>query len=102
MNEITSSDYEIKWENVGSYKLTPANSGIIKNGYFINVLNFSNKTALINISYNGSIKSYELAEGGSIVFGSTWENEYTGIKILGLHISNNSAELILQYPKKIA
>jgi len=100
MNEITSSGYEIKWENVSSYELTPANSGIIKNGYFINVFNYSDKTALINISYNGSMKSYVLTEGDPIVFGSTWENEYTGIKIIGVHISNISAELILQYPKK--
>lgn len=100
MNEITSSGYEIKWENASSYKLTPANPGIIKNGYFINVSNYSNKIALINISYNGSMKSYVLTEGDAIVFDSTWENEYRGIKILGIHISNNSAELILQYPKK--
>jgi uncharacterized repeat protein (TIGR01451 family) len=100
MSEITSSDYEIKWENVSSYKLTPANPGIIKNGYFINVLNFSNKTALININYNGSIKSYVLTEVDPVVIGSIGENEYRGIKILGIHISNNSAELILQCPKK--
>lgn len=100
MNEITSSDIEIEWENISSYKLTPANTGIIKNGYFINVLNFSNKTALMNISYNGSMKNYVLTEGGSTVFDSIGEKEYTGIKILGIHISNNSAELILQYPKK--
>lgn len=100
MNEITSSGYEIKWENVSTYKLTPANPGIIKNGYFINVLNYSSKTALINISYNGSMKSYVLTEGTAIVFNSPGENEYRGIRILGIHISNNSAELILQYPKK--
>lgn len=100
MNEITSSGYEIKWENVSLYKLTPANPGIIKNGYFINLLNFSNNTALLNISYNGSMKSHVLTENEPIVFGSTWENEYRGIKILGIHISNNSAELLLQSPKK--
>jgi hypothetical protein len=100
MTEITSSGYEIKWENVSSYKLTPANHGIIHNGYFINVENFSNKTAIINISYNGSIKSYVLTEDDPVVFGSAWENEYRGIKILGIHILHNSAELILQCPKK--
>ncbi len=100
MNELTSSDYEIKWESVSSYRLTPGNPGIIKNGYFINVINFSNKIAMINISYNGSMKSDQLVEGGSIVFGFTSENEYTGIRILGMNISNDAAELILQYPKK--
>ena len=100
MTEITSSGYEIKWENFSSHKLTPANPGIISNGYFINVLNISNKTALINISYNGSMKSYVLTEDDPVVFSSTLENEYRGIKILGIHILNNSAELILQFPKK--
>jgi len=100
MNELTSSDYEIKWENISSYKLTPTNPGIIKNGYIINVINFLNEKARINISYNGYIKSDELVEGGSVVFGFTRENEYTGIRILGTHISNDTAELILQYPKK--
>ncbi len=66
----------------------------------IKVLNFSNKTAIINTSYNGSMKSDELMEGGSIIFGYTRENEYTGIKILGIHISNETAELILQVPVK--
>ncbi|MDL5502625.1 MAG: hypothetical protein QSU88_05350, partial [Candidatus Methanoperedens sp.] len=51
MNEITSGP-EIKWENVSSYKVTPANPGIIKNGYNIQILNFSNETAIININYN--------------------------------------------------
>ncbi|KPQ44671.1 MAG: hypothetical protein MPEBLZ_00767 [Candidatus Methanoperedens nitroreducens] len=100
MNEITASGPEIKWENVSSYKLTPTNSGIIKNGYNIQVLNFSNKTAIINTSYNGSMKSDVLMEGGSIIFGYTRENEYTGIKILGIHISNDAAELVLQVPVK--
>lgn len=100
MNEITSSGYEIKWENLSSYKLTPANPGIIKNGYFINILNFSNQNAKINIIYNGSVKSYVLTEDGPVIFDSTREDEYTGIKILGINISNNSAELILQSPKK--
>lgn len=93
MNEITASGHEIKWENVSSYKLTPTNPGIIKNGYNIQVLNFSNKTAIINTTYNGSMKSDVLMEGGSIIFGYTRENEYTGIKILGIHISNDAAEL---------
>ncbi|MCX9082452.1 MAG: DUF11 domain-containing protein [Candidatus Methanoperedens sp.] len=100
MNEVTSKDHEIKWEDVSSYKLTPEKPGIIKNGYFIKILNFSNKTAMINISYNGSMKSDELVEGGSIDFGFTKENEYTGIRILGIHISHYGAELVLQYPKK--
>ncbi|CAG0999948.1 MAG: DUF11 domain-containing protein [Candidatus Methanoperedens sp.] len=100
MNEVTASGFLIKWENVSSYKLTPTNPGIIKNGYFIKVINFSNKTAMINTSYNGSIKSDVLLEGGSIIFGYTRENEYMGIKILGAHISNDAAELILQVPVK--
>lgn len=100
LDQVTSTGYEIKWENISSYKLTAANPGIIKNGYFINVFNFSNKTALINVSYNGSMKSYVLTEGGSIVFNSTRENEYRGIKIVGAHITNISAELIVQSPKK--
>lgn len=100
MNELTSSGYEIKWEKISSFRLTPTNPGIIKDGYFINVINFSNKTAMIDISYNGSIKSDELVEGGSIVSGFTRENEYSGIRILGINISNYAAELILQYPKK--
>ncbi|MGE5458023.1 MAG: DUF11 domain-containing protein [Methanococcaceae archaeon] len=100
MNEITASGPEIKWENVSSYKITPTNPGIIKNGYNIQVLNFSNKTAIINTTYNGSMKSDILMEGGSIIFGYTRENEYTGIKILGIHISNDAAELVLQVPVK--
>lgn len=100
MNEITASGPEIKWENVSSYKLTPANHGIIKNGYNIQLSNFSNETAIINISYNGSMKSDVLVEGGSVIFGYTRENEYTGIKILSTHISNDAAELILQAPVK--
>ncbi|PWB53405.1 MAG: hypothetical protein C3F06_06425 [Candidatus Methanoperedenaceae archaeon] len=100
MIELTSSDYEIKWENVSSYDLTPGNPGIIMNGYFIKVLNFSNKTALINIDYSGSMKTDELPEGGSIVFGFSRENEYNGIRILGMHISNYSAKLVVQYPKR--
>lgn len=100
MNEVTSSGYDIKWEDLSSYKLTAENPGIIKNGYFINVLNFSNKNALINISYNASIKNYALTEGGYIVFNSTHENNYAGIKIIGTHLSNDSAELVLQSPKR--
>lgn len=100
MDEVTLSGYEINWENASSYKLTASNPGIINNGYSINVYNFSNKTALINISYNGSMNNYVLTEGGSIVSNSTWKDEYKGIRIFGVHISNNSAELILQYPKK--
>lgn len=100
LDQVTSSGYEIKWENISSYKLTVANPGIIQNGYFINILNFSNKTALINVSYNGSMKSYVLIEGGFIVSNSTRENEYTGIRIVGVRITNNSAELVLQSPKK--
>ena len=40
MNEVTASGPVIKWENVSSYKLTPTNPGIIKNGYFIQVIKF--------------------------------------------------------------
>ncbi|MDL5502624.1 MAG: hypothetical protein QSU88_05345, partial [Candidatus Methanoperedens sp.] len=46
------------------------------------------------------MKSEVLVEGGSITFGYTRENEYTGIKILGIHISNDAAELTLQVPVK--
>jgi len=56
MYEVTASGPIIKWENVSSYKLTPANPGIIKNGYIIKITNFSDKTAMINTSFNGSIK----------------------------------------------
>ncbi|MFZ3384773.1 MAG: DUF11 domain-containing protein [Candidatus Methanoperedens sp.] len=100
LNEVTASGHEIKWVDFSSYKLTPENSGFIKNGYNVRVLNFSNKTAIINTSYNGSNKIDELVEDGSIKFGYTMENEYTGIKILGTHISNEAAELILQVPIK--
>ena len=71
LNEVTASGHEIKWVDFSSYKLTPENPGFIKNGYNVRVLNFSNKTAVINTSYNGSIKSGILQEDGSIIFGYT-------------------------------
>lgn len=100
ITEVIASGQEIKWKNVSSYKLTPANPYIIKDRYFIKVLNFSNKNSVLNISYNGSMRNYALREGDSIVSGFKGENEYVGIRILGIHISNDTAELKLQYPEK--
>ncbi len=100
LNEVTVSSQEIKWQNDSTYKLSPINPAIIKNGFFIEVLNFSNKTALISISHNRSSRDAELKEGDSIIFDSVVENEYFGVKIYGKKLSGDSAELILLFPKK--
>lgn len=98
--KVTSQDHEIKWENISSYVLTPANHLIIRNGYTINIFNFSNGNALINVTHDGSMKSAKLEDGGSAVFDFIKENEYLGIQILGKDISNKAASLILQFPEK--
>lgn len=99
-NKVTSLGYEIKWENISSYTLTSLNHVIMRDGYSINVLNFSNGSVQINVSHDGSIKSDKLVDGGSTVFDFARENEYLGIKILGINISNAAASLILQFPVK--
>lgn len=100
LNEVTVSGQEIKWQNDSTFKLSPIKPVIIKNGLFIEVLNFSNKTALIRSSYNRSSKDAELKEGDSIIFDSNIEDEYSGVKIYGKKISGDSAELILLFPIK--
>jgi len=100
MTEVTASSTVIKWENISRYRLTPIYPGIIKNGFSIKILNFSNKTALISTTFDQLTKNNKLVEGDSLIFGFTRENEYMGVKILGKNISSDAAELVLQFPKK--
>ena len=90
----------MKWENAGIYKLTPITPNIVKNGFYIKVLNFLNNTALLSATYNLSTKNATLIEGESVIFDFPEENEYRSLKIFGKNITGKSAEFILQFPKK--
>jgi uncharacterized repeat protein (TIGR01451 family) len=100
VTEVTASGTVINWEDDIKYRLTPIYPGIIRNGFSIKILNFSNKTALVSIGYDQLTKTNELVEGDSLIFGFTRENEYVGVKISGKNISSDAAELVLQFPKK--
>lgn len=100
VTEVTASGTVINWEDDIKYRLTPIYPGIIKNGFSIKILNFSNKTALVSIGYDQLMKNNELVEGDSLIFGLTRENEYVGVKISGKNISSDAAELVLQFPEK--
>jgi uncharacterized repeat protein (TIGR01451 family) len=100
MTEVTAPGTEIKWEDASKYRLTPTYPSIIKNGFFIKILNFSNKIVTISTGYDQLMKTNELVEGGSLIFGFTREDKYVGVKISGKNISSDAAELVLQFPKK--
>ncbi|HWR26414.1 MAG TPA: hypothetical protein VN316_00905, partial [candidate division Zixibacteria bacterium] len=99
-SEGTLAVPEIEWENVSKYKLTPMVRTIVKDGFFIDVLNFSNNAILLSASYNQSTRTDTLYEGRSVTFNFTNGQEYRGIRILGIDLSGDGAELVLQFPAK--
>jgi hypothetical protein len=98
--EGTAADSQIQWENVSNYRLTTAHHTIVKDGFFIDILNFSAGTALISAGYNLITQSDRLMEGNSIIFNFTNDKYYRGVKLTGKKISSDSAELTLQFPRK--
>ncbi len=98
-SEDTLTLPEIEWENVSKYRLTPVSHTIVREGFFIDVLNFSDK-AIISASYNRSSKTDTLIKGRSIIFNFTEDKIYRGVKIQGINISSDAAELVLQFPAK--
>lgn len=99
LTKMTSIGREIRWKNITSYKLTPSNNKIIRNGYTITLLNFSNGSVKINAEYEGSSKSELLKQDEPVVLDFTREDEYRGIRFLGLDILNDSASVMLQFPE---
>ncbi len=91
---------EIHWENVSKYRLSQNANTIVRDGYFIEILNFSDKTITLRAAYNFSTKSAILVEGGSMIFNFTDGEDYLGFRLLGGDFSSGSAELTLQRPVK--
>ncbi len=98
--EGTLAASDILWENVSKYWLSRSASTIVKDGFFIEVLNFSDKTVMLHAIYNFSEKSGTLVEGGSMIFDYTTGEDYKGFRLLGGNFSTGSAELTLQRPVK--
>ncbi len=91
---------ELNWENISKYRLTPAVSTIVRDGFFIEVLNFSNRTIMLKATCNFSSKSGTLIEGGSLIFDFTTGEDFRGFRLLGGNFSSDLAELTLQLPRK--
>lgn len=89
---------DIKWENVSTYRLSRSASTILKDGFFIEVLNFSDKNILVKTTYNFSTKSGTIVKGGSMIFNFTGGDNYLGFRLLGGNFSSGSAELTMQLP----
>ncbi len=91
---------ELKWENISKYRLTPATRTIMKDGFFIEILNFSNNTVMLNATYNFTTKSGTIAQGDSIVFDFSTGDDFRGFRLLGGNFSSDLAELTMQLPGK--
>lgn len=99
LSEGTFAAPDLLWENISKYRLTPAASTIVRDGFFIEVLNFSNRTIMIRATYNFSSINGTLLEGGSMVFDFSTGEDFRGFKLLGGNFSEDLAELTLQLPK---
>lgn len=99
LSEGTLVAPDLLWENTSKYRLTPAASTIISNGFFIEILNFSNRTIMIRATYNFSSINGTLLEGGAMIFDFSTGEDFRGFKLLGGNFSEYLAELTLQLPK---
>ncbi len=99
-SEGTMDVPELRWENVSKYRLSQAASTIVKDGFFIEILNFSEKTITLGATYNLSTRNVTLAEGGSMIFNFTVGGNYIGFRLLGGDFTAGSAELLMQRPVK--
>jgi uncharacterized repeat protein (TIGR01451 family) len=111
-SEGTLAVPELNWENISKYRLTPAASTIVRDGFFIEVsmnktpyLNTgtntrTNKTIMLRTTYNVSSKSGTLIEGDSLIFDFTTGEDFRGFRLLGGNFSSDMAELTLQLPEK--
>ncbi|MBU3967201.1 MAG: DUF11 domain-containing protein [Euryarchaeota archaeon] len=99
-SEGTLAVPDIRWENVSKYRLSRSASTIVKDGFFIEVLNFSDKTVMLRAIYNSTEKSGTLVEGGSMIFDYTIGENYRGFRLLGGNFSTGEAELTMQRPLK--
>lgn len=98
-SEGTLAAPDLLWENISKYRLTPFASTIVRDGFFIEILNFSNRTIMIRATYNFSSKTGTLLEGGSMIFDFSTGEDFRGFKLLGGNFSEDLAELTLQLPK---
>lgn len=99
LSEGTFAAADLLWENVSKYRLTPAAVTIVRNGFFIEVLNFSNSAIMLRATYNFSSINGTLLEGGSMIFDFSTGEDFRGFKLLGGNFSEDLAELTLQLPK---
>ena len=99
-SEGTMAVSDIRWENVSKYRLSRSASTILKDGFFIEVLNFSERTIMLRTTHNFSTKSGTIPEGGSMIFNFTGGENYVGFRLLGGNFSTDSAELTMQGPIK--
>jgi len=56
-SEGTMAVSDIQWENVSKYRLSRSAGTILKDGFFIEVLNFSDKTIMLRTTHNFTTKS---------------------------------------------
>lgn len=99
-SEGTMAVSDIAWENVSKYRLSRSASTILKDGFLIEILNFSERTIMLRSTYNFSTKSGTITEGGSMIFNFTSGENYKGFRLLGGNFSIDSAELTMQLPVK--
>ncbi|HEY9245217.1 MAG TPA: hypothetical protein VIO11_00070, partial [Candidatus Methanoperedens sp.] len=100
LSESTSEVGDIVWLNMSRYTLTPYNPGIARDGFFIKLSNFSNRTASVTASYNLSARNGTITENNPVIFNFTGENRFIGIRLLGINLSDDRAVLMLQFPEK--
>ncbi|MBU4340954.1 MAG: DUF11 domain-containing protein, partial [Euryarchaeota archaeon] len=99
-SEGTLAVPDIQWENTSKYSLSRTANTIVKDGFFIEILNFSDSAISLSAAYNLSVKSETLVEGGSMIFNFTTGENYAGFRLLGGNFSTGSAELTMQRPLK--
>ncbi len=101
-SEGIQASSELEWENISKYRLTPATSTIMKDGFFIEILNFSNNTITLNAKYNFTTKGGTITKGGSIVFDFSTGDDFRGFRLFGGNFSSDIVELTFQLPGKNA
>lgn len=99
LSEGTFVAPDLLWENISKYRLTPVASTIVRDGFFIEILNFLNSTIMTRAAYNFSSINGTLHEGGSMIFDFSTGEEFRGFKLLGGNFSGTLAELTMQLPK---
>ena len=99
-SERTLAGHDIRWENISKYRLSRSANTIVRDGFFIEVLDFSNRTVNMRTTYNLSAKTGTLPDGGSIIFDFTGDNDFIGFRLLGDNFSTGSAEITMQRPLK--